>query len=151
MRSTIMLAVLATSSAVLLAQSAPIKMGLWEKKMVTTDGTGAPTTMTAKSCINSEAWQEMVGNLSKQHEGCTMNNVKNAHGYTFSGSCTFPHGGTMVTNGTLTIQDAEHIVAESHSTTTNNGQKRQMDSHSMSSFLGADCGTVKPGEPEIEK
>jgi hypothetical protein len=63
----------------------------------------------------------MVGNLSKQHEGCTTNNVKNAHGYTFSGSCTFPHGGTMVMNGTLTIQDAEHIVAESHSTTTTNG------------------------------
>jgi hypothetical protein len=151
MRSMIILAVLATSSAVLLAQSTPIKMGLWEKKMVTTGGTGAPTTMTAKSCINPEAWQEMVDNLSKQHEGCTTNTVKNAHGYTYSGSCTFPHGGTMVMNGTLTIQDAEHIVAESHSTTTNNGQKRQMDSHSMSSFLGADCGTIKPGEPEIEK
>jgi hypothetical protein len=141
MRSMIILAVLATSSAVLLAQSTPIKMGLWEKKMVTTGGTGAPTTMTAKSCINPEAWQE----------GCTTNTVKNAHGYTYSGSCTFPYGGTMVMNGTLTIQDAEHIVAESHSTTTNNGQKRQMDSHSMSSFLGADCGTIKPGEPEIEK
>jgi hypothetical protein len=151
MRSTIILAVLATSSGVLLAQSAPIKMGLWEKKMVTTGGTGAPTTMTAKSCINPEAWQEMVGNLSKQHEGCTTNTVKNAHGYTFSGSCTIPHGGTMVMNGTLTIQDTEHIIAESHSTTTNNGQKRQMDSHSTSIFLGADCGNIKPGEPEIEK
>jgi hypothetical protein len=75
MRSILILATLATSSAMLLAQPAPIKMSLWEKKMVTSNGTGLSTIMTAKSCINPAAWQEMVAQLSKQHEGCTMNNV----------------------------------------------------------------------------
>jgi hypothetical protein len=125
-------------------------MGLWEKKMVTSNGAGQPATMTAKSCINPAAWQEMVAQLSKQHEGCTVNNVKNAHGYTYNGSCTLSHGTTMVINGSLTIQDDQHIVSESHSTTTANGNKRQMNSHSTSTFLSADCGHIKPGDPEIE-
>jgi hypothetical protein len=148
MRSILILAALATSSAMLLAQAPPIKMGLWEKKMVTSNGVGTPDTMTSKSCITPAAWQEMVAQLSKQREGCSMNLVKNAHGYTYSGSCTFSHGTSMVLNGTLTMQDDQHIVSESHSTTTTDGKKRQMDSHSTSTFLGADCGHIKPGEPE---
>jgi hypothetical protein len=150
MRSILIFAALATGSVTLLAQAAPIKMGLWEKKMVTSNGTGAPATMTAKSCINPVEWQELVASLSKQREGCTINNVKSAHGYTFNGSCTLPHGATMVITGSLIIQDDQHIVSESHSTTTTNGQKQQMDSHSTSTFLSADCGKIKPGEPEIE-
>jgi hypothetical protein len=150
MRSILIFAAMATSSAMLLAQAAPIKMGLWEKKMVTSNGTGAPSTMTAKSCIDPAAWQEMVASLSKQHDGCTVNSVKSGHGYTFTGTCTLPHGDTMVINGSLTIQDDQHIISESHSTMTTNGQKRQMDSHSTSTFLGADCGHIKPDEPEIE-
>lgn len=147
MRSILILAALATSSAMLLAQAPPIKMGLWEKKMVTSGGAGAPDTMTSKSCITPAAWQEMVALLSKQRQGCTTNIVKNPHGYTYSGSCTFSNT-TMVLNGTLTIQDDQHIVSESHSTTTTDGKKRQMDSHSTSTFLSADCGHIKPGEPE---
>jgi Protein of unknown function (DUF3617) len=126
-------------------------VGLWEKKMVTSNGTGAPTTITAKSCITPAAWQELVADMSKQHDGCTMNNVKSAHGYNFTGSCTLPHGTTMVMNGALTMQDDQHIIAESHSTTTVNGQKTQMDSRSTSTYLGADCGSVKPGTPQIER
>ena len=150
MRSFLILAALATSSTLLLAQAPPIKMGLWEKKMVTSNGTGQPSTMNAKSCINLAAWQEMLAQMSKQHEGCTMNNVKNAHGYTYNGSCAMSHGTTMVINGSLTIQDDQHIVSESHSTTTTDGKKRETDSRSTSTFLGADCGKIKPGEPEIE-
>ena len=150
MRYLTILALLAASSGVVLAQSAPIKMGLWEKKMVTSNGVGAPATLRAKSCINPAAWQEMVAAMSKQHEGCTSNSVKNAHGYSFTGNCTLAGGGTMVINGTLTIQDDQHIVSESHSTTTTQGEKRQVDSHSTSTFLSADCGHITPGDPEIE-
>jgi hypothetical protein len=149
MRLKLIGAVLAVSSGLLLAQSAPIKMGLWEKTMVTTSGTGAPSTLKARSCIDPATWQEMVANVSKQHEGCTINTVKTANGYTFSGSCTMAHT-TIVMNGSSTVQDSEHIVSESHSTTTVNGQKKQMDSRSTSRYLGADCGNVMPGKPEVE-
>ena len=150
MRSFVVIAALAGCSGILLAQAAPVKMGLWEKKMMMDMGTGTPSMMASKSCITPETWQEMAGNLSKPREGCTVNNVKNAHGYTFNATCKTPDGGTMVTSGSETIQDSEHIVSQSHSTMTTNGQKREMQSKSASTFLGSDCGKVKPGEPETE-
>jgi hypothetical protein len=113
-------------------------------------GTGTPRQLVSKSCITPESWQEMVGNMSKPHEGCTVDNVKNAHGYTFTATCKTPSGGTMVTSGSATIQDSQHIVSESHTMMTTNGQKREMESKSTSTFLGADCGKIKPGEPESE-
>jgi hypothetical protein len=150
MRSIVITAVLAIGSASLLAQSAPIKMGLWEKTMVTSNGDGAPATMKAKSCITSEEWQRMVANAQKPHDGCKMNTVKSANGYTFNGTCNFPQGPTLVINGSQTIQDSEHIVSESHSTSTTNGKTRKTDSQSTSRFLSSSCGSVKPGDPEVE-
>ena len=150
MRSLVLIAMIAGCSGVMIAQVAPVKMGLWEKKMTMDTGTGAPTQISSKSCITPESWQEMVGNMSKPHEGCTVDNVKNAHGYSFTATCKTPAGGTMVTQGSATIQDSQHIVSESHSTMTTNGQKREMASKSTSTFLGADCGKIKPDEPETE-
>jgi hypothetical protein len=111
MRSIGITVVVAIGSATLLAQSAPIKMGLWEKTIVTSNGEGSPSTMKAKSCITPSAWQEMVANQSKPHEGCTMNTVKNANGYTFNGTCNIPHGSSLVISGSSAIPDSEHIVA----------------------------------------
>jgi hypothetical protein len=131
------------------AQAAPVKMGLWEKKMTMDTGTGTPRQLVSKSCITPEIWQEMVGNMSKQHEGCTVDNAKNAHGYSFTATCK-TSSSSMVTRGSETIQDSQHIVSESHTTMTTNGQKRETESKSTSTFLGADCGKIKPGEPESE-
>ena len=150
MRSFVLIAALAGYSSIVLAQAAPVKMGLWEKKMTMDMGTGTPRQLVSKSCITAETWQEMVGNMSKPREGCTVNNVKNAHGYTFNATCKTPNGGTMVTSGSATIQDSQHIVSESHAVMTTNGQKREMELKSTSSFLGADCGTIRPGEPESD-
>jgi Protein of unknown function (DUF3617) len=150
MRALMLIVALAGYSGTMFAQAAPVKMGLWEKKMTMDTGTGAPRQLASKSCITPETWQEMVANMSKPREGCTVNNVKNAHGYTFNATCKTPNGGTMVTNGSETIQDSQHIVAESHTIMTANGQKRQMDSKSTSTFLGADCGKIKPDQAETE-
>jgi hypothetical protein len=150
MRSIAVTAVLAMGSASLLAQSAPIKMGLWEKTMVTSNGDGAPATMKAKSCITPEEWQRMVADAQKPHDGCKMNTVKTANGYTFNGTCNIPQGPTLVISGSQTIQDSEHIVSESHSTSSANGKTRKTDSHSTSRFLSSSCGSVKPGDPEVE-
>jgi hypothetical protein len=56
----------------------------------------------------------------------------------------------MVTSGSTTIQDSQHVVSQFHTMMTANGQKREMESKSTSTFLGADCGKIKPGEPESE-
>jgi hypothetical protein len=150
MRSLVLIAALAGCSAIMFAQDAPVKMGLWEKKMTMDMGTGTPRQIASKSCITPESWQEMVGNMSKPREGCTVDNVKNPHGYSFTATCKTPDGATMVTRGSETIQDSAHIVSESHTMMTTNGQKREMESKSTSTFLGADCGKIKPGEPESE-
>jgi Protein of unknown function (DUF3617) len=150
MRSLVLIAALAGYSGMVFAQAAPVKMGLWEKRMTMDMGTGAPRQLVSKSCVTPETWQEMVGNMSKPREGCTVDNVKNAHGYTFNATCKTPNGGTMVTSGSTTIQDSQHIVSESHTVMTTNGQKREMVSKSTSSFLGADCGKINPNDPESE-
>ena len=57
----------------------------------------------------SQEWQRMAANAQKPHDGCTMNTVKTANGYTFNGSCNIPQGPTLVINGSQTIQDSEQI------------------------------------------
>jgi hypothetical protein len=150
MRSILICAALAMSSGMLVAQGAPIKMGLWEKTLITKGDGVEPTNIKAKSCITAASWQEMVANASKQHEGCKIDTIKNAHGYTFSGTCTIGKI-AIVMNGSSTIQDPEHIVSETHSTTTTNGKKTTSESHSTSRYLAADCGNVKPDSPEAEE
>ncbi len=150
MRSIVITAVLAAGSASLLAQSAPVKMGLWEKTMLTSNGDSSPATMKSKSCITPEEWQRMVANVQKPHDGCKMNTIKTANGYTFNGTCNIGEGSSVVMSGSQTIQDSEHIVSASHSTTTMNGKTRKIDIQSTSRFLSSSCGSVKPGNPEIE-
>jgi hypothetical protein len=149
MRKVTILAILAASSMGF-AQTAPVKMGLWEKKMTMDMGTGAPRNINSKSCVTYETWQAMVGNMGKQREGCTIDQQKNAHGYTFTATCKTSGGGTMTTTGSANIPDSEHIVAQSHTDVTTEGKKRTMDMKSTSTFMGADCGKIKPDEPETE-
>jgi Protein of unknown function (DUF3617) len=148
MRFLMMAAVFGFSGVSLLAQSAPIKMGLWEKTIVSSTGEGAPTTVTAKSCITPQAWQQMIASMQKPHDGCKMNNVKTANGYSFNGTCNLPQSSSLAISGSETIQDSEHIVSESHSTATSSGKTRKFDVHSTSRFLSSSCGSVKPDDPE---
>lgn len=150
MRRLTILAILAAGSMATFAQSAPIKMGLWEKKMTMDTGTGTSQNINSKSCVTPETWQAMVGNMGKQHEGCTIDQQKTAHGYTFTATCKTSDGGTMATTGSANMPDSEHIVAQSHTDVTTEGKKRTMDMKSTSTFLGADCGKIKPDEPETE-
>jgi hypothetical protein len=120
MRSTMIAVVLGLGSASLLAQNLPVKMGLWEKTVVSSTGEGSPTTVTAKSCITAQVWQEMTANAQKPHDGCKMNTTKTTTGYTFNGTCSLG-GPPLIMSGSETIQDSEHIASESHSTTTIKG------------------------------
>jgi hypothetical protein len=150
MRSTMIAVVLGLASASLLAQNPPVKMGLWEKTVVSSTGAGSPTTVTAKSCITTEVWQQMMANAQKPHDGCKTNITKTASGFTFSGTCNLGHGSPLVLSGSETIQDSEHINSESHSATTIDGKPRKIDVRSASRFLSSSCGSVKPGEIEGE-
>lgn len=138
---------LGMTGAAALAQASPVKMGLWEKTMTKNNGAGAPSTTKTRTCVTPEEWKEMDANVTRKRPGCTNGAVRNAKGYTFNSTCTIG-ATTLVINGSTTMTDAEHIVTESHSTTTRDGQKKQTDTRSVSHFVSADCGKVKPGEPE---
>jgi hypothetical protein len=57
--------VLGLGCASLPAQNLPVKMGLWEKTIVSSTGEGSPTTVTAKSCLTPQVWQQMMANAQK--------------------------------------------------------------------------------------
>jgi hypothetical protein len=153
-RSLLYLAIALCSGTVLCQTAAPlppVKMGLWEKKIVTTGASPEPMTMTAKSCVTPETWQQMATNAMKSHPGCTMKTTPAPHGFSFNATCTLDHGVSMNVTGSSNIQDSTHIVAQSHSTSTVNGKTREMDTQSTSTFVSPDCGKIKPGEPEVNR
>lgn len=150
MRSLLLLSALFSTVGTLLAQTPPVKMGLWEKKMVTSNGMGQPMSTTAKSCVTTETWNNMVSRIPKPQPNCTVKTTKNAHGYTFDGSCSSSHGMSVQFKGSSTIQDSEHIVSESHSTIIMNGKMQEMSTQGSGRFVSSDCGGIKPGEAEID-
>ena len=151
MRVRMVWPVLVMNACVLVAQAPPVKMGLWEKTLTLTGGPRGTMTLKAKNCITPDTWQEMVTNSTKPQPGCTINKAKTAKGYSFSGSCTISGGTTMEIKGSSSINDEEHITSDSHSTITRGGKITQSDTHSTSQFVSANCGAVKPGEPEVER
>ena len=119
MRSFVVIAALAGCSGVLFAQAAPIKMGSvgednddgygeWHAQEDSGQKLYHPRDLAAK-------WSGICPSSGKAARSTT---VKNARGYTFTATCKTPDGGTMVTSGSETIQDSEHIISQSHTTMT---------------------------------
>jgi hypothetical protein len=131
------------------AQSAPVKMGLWEGTRLTTPVGGAPTTLKSQICVTPESFEKSLGMINAQTPGCKIDTVKNAKGYTFVGSCALPNGGSMQLRGAESIDDPEHTSGSSHTTMTMGGKTIESDSKRTSRFVRADCGAVAPGKPVI--
>jgi hypothetical protein len=149
MRSIWRWSLVVVGSTVMLGQGLPIKMGLWESTSVIDNGDGSPDTAKVKSCITPADWDKMLKGGSQLPKGCTQNLVKTARGYTIDASCNNPRS-AMQMHGTSTIVDAEHIQAEMQTTMTMSGKTTHIVMHSTGHFVSAACGTVKPGDPEVE-
>ena len=149
MRSMWRWSLVLVGSTVMLGQGLPIKMGLWESTSVIDDGDGSPDTAKVKKCITPADWEKMVQGGSQMPKGCTESLAKTARGYTIDAECNHPKS-SMKLHGTSTIVDAEHIQAEMQTTMTISGTTRHIVMHSTGHFVSANCGTVKPGNPDIE-
>lgn len=125
------------------AQDLPVKMGLWEFTSATTNPFGKTNTTTSTSCITPASWQRMLVDSSKPRENCKIDTKKIENGYTVNSTCTVAPGITAVVTGTSKVVDEEHIVSDSHSVITMNGQKQEGTNHTSRRFLAADCGNVK--------
>jgi hypothetical protein len=104
-----------------------------------------------KSCVTKEEIEKFgAPKPEMKQSGCEMQNFnRTATGYTGHMVCT---GNTTATaDFTVTIIDPNHITYTMKMDGTSKGNKPiHMTMDSSGTFLSPDCGSVKPGSPEIE-
>jgi hypothetical protein len=112
-----------------------------------------PTTSTVKSCVASTMTPTDLLNQAQQKGGMTCkftNQQVTASAISFDISCTTTQG-TASGHAQFTMADSEHRTGTTHMTVamSANGQSMNatMDGTSIYTYLGADCGDVKPDSP----
>ena len=149
MRSIWSLGAVLAVSTVMMAQSPPVKMGLWETNTVIDNGGSAPTKVKVTVCITAADWEKILQGETQQRPGCTHSTMKTATGFSFDVSCSSSRM-TMQAHGASRILDSEHAQSETRMTMNLDGKTNNVVSHSDSHYVSASCGAVKPGEPKIE-
>ena len=116
---------------------------------------GKPTTSTVKSCVASTMTPTDLLNQAQQKGGMTCkftNQQVTASAISFDMSCTTTQG-TATGHVQYTMADSDHGTATTHMTTamSANGHSMNatMDGTSIYTYLGADCGAVKPDSPVV--
>src|ERR1017187_6534997 len=112
-----------------------------------------PTTSTVKSCVASTMTPTELLNQAQQKGGMTCkftNQQVTASAVSFDISCTTTQG-TASGHAQFTMADSDHGTGTTHMTVamSANGQSMNatMDGTSIYTYLGADCGDVKPDSP----
>jgi hypothetical protein len=118
-------------------------------------GGGTPTNVTTKSCVAEQTTVDTLMNQAQQkNTKCTLTNrVQTSDGESFDISCVSPQG-TASGHSEFHMADSEHVSGTIHLTadmTGRNGGTAHMtiDDTMSSKYLGADCGSVKPGAAEV--
>ena len=128
----------------------PMKLGLWETtsstKMQMPGMDMAARTMKVRSCATAESWRKAFGS-ARQSKDCTPVNEKHtATTYSFDLSCSSSKATGHVEmdfgDGT-TGHGSMHMVMDA------GGKTMTMETTWESKYVGADCGSVAPGTPEI--
>ena len=116
-------------------------------------GTPKPTSSTVKSCVASPTTPSDLYNQAQQKSGmkCTFSNQQQtASSMSFDISCTSAQGAASG-HAQFTMTDSEHGTGTTHMTVaaSANGHSMSatMNGTSTYTYLGADCGTVKPDSP----
>jgi Protein of unknown function (DUF3617) len=128
----------------------PMKLGLWETtastQMQMPGMQMAARSTKVRSCATAESWNKAFGQ-ARQNKDCTpVNEKRTATSYSFDLSCSSSkatgHAEMDFGNGT-TGHGTMHMVVDA------DGKTMTMDTSWESKYLGADCGSVAPGSPEI--
>ena len=114
-----------------------------------------PTTSTVKSCVASTMTPTDLLNQAQQKGGmsCKFTNQQvTASTVSFDMSCTTTQG-TASGHAQFTMADSEHRTGTTHMTVamSANGHSMNatMDGTSIYTYLGSDCGSVKPDAPVV--
>jgi hypothetical protein len=153
------------------AQSAPIKMGLWHGKAVSTmtglelppnvvarlkamgrPVPGAePTTTEMESCLTPAKWKEMLAR-PQERENCSYSNMKvDSSGMSGDIECTTARGGSTKGHMQMNFLSSEKVHGTVHMEVTS-AQRPQpilMDMTIDSTYEGPDCKGISPDEPKV--
>lgn len=145
MRRIVLLCFLLAPAASMLAQSLPVKSGLWENVVYGDDG---KPTLTALNCFTPTSLAEMMSSVAKR-PGCKINSQNaTSKGITIDLSCITPKV-QMTSHGVLEVLDSEHVRSTQTMKMTMNGQTRVTTTKAAASFKSPNCGNVTPGQPKI--
>ncbi|HEX4008303.1 MAG TPA: DUF3617 family protein [Acidobacteriaceae bacterium] len=136
----------------------PMKMGLWQED-VTIQMSGMPNGMTMpprsvteQSCMTSDTWKDSLRSMQQSRRqgqmNCSTSSIQqDAHHVTFDASCTTQQGMSTTIHVDMQFDNDENMHGTTSATMTGPNVPPGMAMHSTikSKYLGADCGTVKPG------
>jgi hypothetical protein len=118
-------------------------------------GGGKPMSSTVKSCVAKATTPSELLSQAQQKGGakCAFTNQQvTASGMSFDINCTTTQG-TASGHAQFTMVDSEHGTGTTHMTVaaSSNGHAMNatMDGTSTYTYLGADCGSVKPDAPVV--
>jgi hypothetical protein len=117
-------------------------------------GGGSPTTITTRACAAQQTTlNDIMSQAQQKNTKCTLSNqTQTASSASFDVSCVSPQG-TASGHAQFQMADSDHVTGSMHLTVdaSSNGGPMHMtiDNTVTSKYVGADCGTVKPGEGEV--
>lgn len=118
-------------------------------------GAAKPASTTVKSCVASAMTPTDLLNQAQQKSGMTCkftNQQVTASAISFDINCTTAQG-TASGHASYTMADSEHGTGSTHMTVamSANGHSMNatMDGTSVYTYLGTDCGDVKPNAPVV--
>jgi hypothetical protein len=145
------------------AQSAPVKLGLWEattqKQTTVTPGLAellkekgktvpAPSVTHTHTCETEARWQKAYAAVTKAPQGCSFTHkAEDAHGLQTSLKCDVPDGRKLVLDSKLAWGNGTAMELNASLTTVYPQGDGQMveSTHTVSRFVSKDCGSVAPG------
>ena len=138
-------ALLLFAAACTFGQNLPVKEGLWENTIFDDDGSIA---MRSLNCLAQKSIAEMIIK-SNNHPGCTVTGQNvTSHSITVDISCKRPRVQTSA-HSFMELLDSEHGRATTTMRMTIDGKSSESTTKSTSHFIKSDCGSIKPGSPEI--
>ena len=150
-------------SAVICAQglsaAPPMKMGLWQSSVQMSGMQGMPNMpgiagkpIVNQSCMTLESWQKSMSQMQsrqQQNANCAPAKVlQDAHKVSFDVECTAQQGYNTSVHVEMLLDSDEAMHGTSTVRTTGPAfpQGMSITASITSKYLGADCGSLKPGE-----
>ncbi len=103
-------------------------------------------TTKVRSCATAESWNKSFGQTRQDRDCKPTNEKRTATSYSFDVSCS---SNNATGHAEMDFGDGTKGHGTMHMVMNAGGKAMTMDTTWKSTYVGADCGSVKPGSPEI--